>query len=437
MSTYVLGACPIWGHVSPVIAVGQHLRAAGHSVTMLTGSRFREQVEAAGLTHVALPADADFDDRQPDSYMPDRERYRGIARVRYEIETVFVRRTAGQYRGMRALIDQLHPDAVLVDSVYSGALPLLLGPAESRPPIVALGIAPLGQRSVDTAPYGFALPPARSAAVNRLRNRALRALVEKVLFRPTQVLANKILAELGLPASPRFVMDMSAMFDRFFQLSIPAFEYPRSDLAPNTSFVGPLLPKLPQGSALPEWWGDLAAGRPVIHVTQGTLDNQDFGRLIRPAIDGLADLDALVVVSTGGRPVVELGDLPANVRAAEFLPYADLLPRVSAMVTNGGYGGVQLALASGIPLVVAGSTEDKPEVAARVAYTGTGVNLRTGTPSPAAVRGAVEKVLGDPSFAARARELAAQFARHDAFAAVEQELAALGQPKGAAPLVTA
>jgi UDP:flavonoid glycosyltransferase YjiC (YdhE family) len=42
-----------------------------------------------------------------------------------------------------------------------------------------------------------------------------------------------------------------------------------------------------------------------------------------------------------------------------------LLPHVDAMVTNGGYGGVQQALAHGVPLVVTGDSEDKPEVAAR------------------------------------------------------------------------
>jgi hypothetical protein len=42
------------------------------------------------------------------------------------------------------------------------------------------------------------------------------------------------------------------------------------------------------------------------------------------------------------------------------------------MVTNGGYGGVQQALANGVPLVVAGDSEDKPEVAARVRWSGTG-----------------------------------------------------------------
>jgi UDP:flavonoid glycosyltransferase YjiC (YdhE family) len=75
----------------------------------------------------------------------------------------------------------------------------------------------------------------------------------------------------------------------------------------------------------------------------------------------------------------------------------------------------------GVPLVVAGNTEDKPEVAARVAWTGAGVNLRTGTPSPAAVRTAVRDVLNDGRYLAAARTLEAAFARRDGVA----EIAAL------------
>ena len=66
-------------------------------------------------------------------------------------------------------------------------------------------------------------------------------------------------------------------------------------------------------------------------------------------------------------------------------PTTCLLPHVDAMVTNGGYGGVQQALAHGVPLVVAGDSEDKPEVAARVQWSGAGINLHTGRPSPAMV----------------------------------------------------
>jgi UDP:flavonoid glycosyltransferase YjiC (YdhE family) len=59
------------------------------------------------------------------------------------------------------------------------------------------------------------------------------------------------------------------------------------------------------------------------------------------------------------------------------------------VITNAGFGGVQLALAHGIPLVAAGGSEDKPEVAARVAWTGAGLDSSTATPTPHRLRDAV------------------------------------------------
>ena len=73
--------------------------------------------------------------------------------------------------------------------------------------------------------------------------------------------------------------------------------------------------------------------------------------------------------------------LPENARVAEFLPYDALFEKVDVFVTNGGYGGVHYALAHGVPMVVAGMTEDKAEVSARIVWTGTGVSLRTNTPT--------------------------------------------------------
>ena len=121
----------------------------------------------------------------------------------------------------------------------------------------------------------------------------------------------------------------------------------------------------------------------MVHVTQGTLDNADLGRLLGPTMEALAGDDVLVVATTGGPDPAPLRPtLPANVRLERFIPHDLLLPHVDVMVTNGGYGGVQQALAHGVPLVVAGDSEDKPEVAARVRWSGTGVDLRTGRPTP-------------------------------------------------------
>ena len=116
-----------------------------------------------------------------------------------------------------------------------------------------------------------------------------------------------------------------------------------------------------------------------------------------PALEALAERDVIVVVATGvpGRDELPF-PVPSNVRVAGFLPYADLLPRVDLVVTNGGWGGTLAALAHGIPLVIAGGDLDKPEIAARVAWAGAAVNLKTGTPSAAKVAAGVDRVRADP-----------------------------------------
>ena len=115
-------------------------------------------------------------------------------------------------------------------------------------------------------------------------------------------------------------------------------------------------------------------------------------------------------MATGGRPVADLGPLPANARAAEFLPYAELFAVTDVFVTNGGYGGVQFALAHGVPVVIAPGKEDKVEVAARVVWSGTGVNLRRQRPTGARVRRGVRRVLADPSFRTAAARIGTELA---------------------------
>lgn len=423
MSNYLLCASPIQGHVAPIITIARDLVARGHGVTVLTGSRFRDAVEAAGAAHRALGGIADYDDRVMQDHLPDRDKHRGIAKLQYDIQTIFIKTVPDQTRAVEAAVAELAPDAILVDAAFAGIIPLLLDGPANRPAVLAAGVVPLSQSSTDVAPYGLGLAP-KPGAFGRLRNRVLNLLVQRVLFRQTQRLANETMVALRRPKLHEFVLDQSRLFDRFLQLSPAEFEYPRSDLSSNLRFVGTVLPPAPVTGPLPEWWSELDGDRPVVHVTQGTIDNKDFDRLVRPTLDALADRDVLVVVATGGRPVEELGELPANARAAEFLPYDQLLPKTDVFVTNAGFGGTQYALSHGVPLVAAGDTEDKPEVSMRAEWSGVGVNLKTGTPSAEAIRAGVDRVLADRGYRDRARALAARIREYDTFDAIESELEA-------------
>lgn len=201
----------------------------------------------------------------------------------------------------------------------------------------------------------------------------------------------------------------------FLEPTVPSFEYPRSDLPPQVHFIDALLPDAPGHSATPSWWGEVVNKvRPVVLVTQGTVAT-DARQLIAPTLRALANLDVLVVAA-GVKDATALGldPPPGNARIEPFVAFKPLLPYVDLYVTNGGFGGVQFALAHGVPVVAGGTTEDKPEINNRIAYSGVGINLKTDAPTPDQVREAVTTVLSDCRYRRKARQIQAEMAGHDA-----------------------
>jgi UDP:flavonoid glycosyltransferase YjiC (YdhE family) len=179
---------------------------------------------------------------------------------------------------------------------------------------------------------------------------------------------------------------------------------------------------------LPDWAADLDGPAKVALVTQGTVANANLEQLIGATLAGLADEpDVLVVVTTGGRPVETLGPVPTNARVATFLPYGWLMPKLDLLITNGGYGSVIHALSRGVPLVVAGTSEDKREVSARITWSGTGISLNTDSPSSHQVREAARQVLDMSTFRTNARNLARAFTEHDPRGTLERLMETLIQ----------
>jgi MGT family glycosyltransferase len=421
MATFLIGSTPVYGHVSPMLAIAKHLSGRGHRIRILTGSRYEEAVLAAGLEFASLPPGANYDDRDLKSAFPEAYGKTGLAGGKLQLSSAFIAPIRPQFRAMEDNIASLNPDAVLVDIMFFGALPLLLK-AGPRPAVLTVGVTPLLQASRDVASFGPGLQP--MPGLPGLARNALSNALSRVLFHDLQRQASRLTEELVNQRTPLNWLDWSKLSDRCLQLTIPEFEYPRRELPANTQFVGPVRPNSLHDFQEPAWWPELQQGRPAVHVTQGTIDNADLGELIGPTLQGLADDDVLVIATTGGAPLSRLpGPLPDNARVEAFIPHDRLLPSVDVMVTNGGYGGVQFALSQGVPLVVAGDTADKPEVAARVAWSGAGINLGTGKPTPDAVAVSVRRVLEEPGFAAAARHLRdvmGQYSALDAIAAAAE-----------------
>ncbi|MFP3712285.1 glycosyltransferase [Puerhibacterium sp. TATVAM-FAB25] len=404
MASIMLTAMPFAGHVRPVRAVAAELVRRGHDVRVYTGRPYAGQVEAAGARAVPWQRAPDLDERDLAATFPRMRERKGFRQVLVNLQDLFLGTAPAQAADLQAAYeaepwDLLAGDPMALGTRFAaerlGCRWVTVSPVAVWPP--GRGIPPTG----------LGLTPARGAA-GRARDAVLGAVSgvgTRLLTREYQRTRRAVgLAPDGetfasMWFSPRLVVAAGS----------PALDYPRDDLPPHIRFVGDLTDdgEPAAAAALPAWWDDvLRAQVPVVHVTQGTA-NVDPRDLILPALAALADEDVLVVVGTGHRTAPLPGPLPPNARVASMVPYPALLPRTAVMITNGGYGGVLQALRHDVPLVVAGGDLDKPEIAARVGWHGAGVDLRTGTPRPAAVAAAYRRVAGDPAYRAAAARLGA------------------------------
>ena len=415
MARFLLAAMPFTGHVSPMIALAEALVARGHDVRFYTGSAFAGAVRASGATLVPWREAPDFDENDLAATFPRLRNRRGVRQLLRNIEDLFIGTASGQVRDLRVEWSRQPWDVLVVEDSVGGA-----AVSESTSaPWATVAILPLSLPSGHLPPSGMGLTPG-SGRMGAMRDAALRR-ARSLLLRRLRRPHDAARAEVGLAPSP-VTFDV-ATFSPHLILATggPLMDYDRPDPPPQLHYVGVLARGGAGRAERPGWWPDLE-GRAVVHVTQGTY-NTDPADLIRPTLDAIADRDVLVVVATGTAGLDQLPfAVPSNARVAGFLPYTELLPRVHAMVTNGGWGGTLSALSYGIPLIVGGGDLDKPEIAARVAWTGAGVNLRTATPTAAAVRAAYDRVEHEPAI-------------RDAAARVGEQLRSLGGAAHAAERV--
>ena len=421
MVRFLIMTGPFAGHVAPTKPIARKLIERGHEVVWITGRDYREKVEATGARFYPLPKDSDPNGMEFFDFRPELKKLKGLTQIRWWIKHVFLDACSREMQTIDTVLGDFPADVLVGDTV---SFSLYFRSEMGGPPSAEVSLLPLSLASRDTAPFGSGLLPGNSL-LTKVRNRLLNFVTYQVLLRDVTKYANATRCKLGLePLNGPFFRAIFEIPSLVMHISTPAFEYPRSDQPDHICFIGPIVPEPDPAFQPPHWWSDLNDSQPVVLVNQGTLAT-NLDDVIVPTIAGLEDQQVLVVAV----PVKEgqLGKLPANVRAEPFVPFGHLLPHVDVMVTNGGYGGTQLALAQGIPLVVAGEAEDKMEVAARVEWAGAGINLRKQRPSPEKVRDAVKEVLVNPVYRENARRIQSDFAKYDAPTRAAELLEALAK----------
>ena len=159
------------------------------------------------------------------------------------------------------------------------------------------------------------------------------------------------------------------------------------------------------GGALPDWV-DALPERPTIYATLGTTFNQapDTFRTVLTAFDS-REVNLIVTVGRSMDPG-QFGPQPDHVRIAQYIPQTLLLPHCDAVIFHGGYNSLLSALWHGLPTVItpAGAGDQWP-TGRRCAAVGAGVMVQESPPSADAVGAAVDTVLQEPGYRARAQAL--------------------------------
>jgi UDP:flavonoid glycosyltransferase YjiC (YdhE family) len=361
---------PARGHLFPLIPILDELHARGHEVHLRTLSTQVEMTRARGFH--AEPIDPaieaiehhDFEGKNP----------RDALRIAVHS---FLERAKLDGPDLRRAIDDVQPDGLIVDVQAWGGLPAAEawgGPWASFCPY------PLPLPSRDAPPFGPGLPPARGP-FGRMRDRVLRPLVygsvRNILLPPV----NEIRATWELPEAGDDFMTRAPLV---LYMTAEPFEYPRRDWPANVQMVGPCAWDPP--AEAPVWLDEIE--RPLVLVTTSS-EFQDDGRLVNIALEALAGEDVEVVATLPAQDPGTFTHVPANARILPFVPHAPLLARAAVVITHGGMGATQKALARGVPVCAVPFGRDQLEVARRVEVSDAGVRLPARKLSPERLRSAV------------------------------------------------
>jgi UDP:flavonoid glycosyltransferase YjiC (YdhE family) len=379
---FFLGAFGEPGHAFPMLALGARLAERGHEVALETWSRWRPEVEAAGIRFLAAPEYPLFGGGS------------GMGSEMYEAVVLATGQT-------RRAVSELRPHAVVHDILTLA--PAMAGELEDVPVATLVPhLYPVGAPGFPPYALGARFP---RTGVGRAFWGALARGTQSGLRQGREEL-NQTRVKLGLPAVARFHGGLSTRL--CLVCTFPQLEYPRSWPA-GAEVVGPLMWEPPYEFVEPP-----PGEAPLVLVAPSTAQDPEH-RLLRAALVGLGDLPIRVLATWNRRPLPADHPVavPDNTRLVEWVSYSKTMPACSLVICHAGHGTMARALASGCPVLAVPHVGDMAENAARADWAGVGVRLPWRFLSPRALRLAVRRALSEPSLTTRAQDLAAWAATHD------------------------
>lgn len=421
----LIATVPADGHFNPLTGIATHLKQAGHDVRWYTQDMYKPKLEKLGIHHYPFVKQPQLNQENFREYFKEREDMKTqIAKLRFDFEHLFIKRCPEAVADIAQIREEFPFDLVIGDLLWF-SLPIVK--KIFNVPVVAVGVVPVAESSVDLPPSGMGLLPSDSW-MSGLRNYVVKLLSNKLIFGKVEDIYRKMLKDYAIEAPAGNLFDIIyRSVDMVWQSGSPGFEYKRSDWNPKIRFVGPLLPfKMPH--RVPYILRMKQRYDKVVLVTQGTAE-ADIEKILVPTLEAYRNTNTMVIATTGFNGTAELRNRfpDSNFVIEDFIPYSDIMPICDVYVTNGGYGGVLLGIQHKLPMVVAGVHEGKNEICARVGYFELGINLKTERPGSEMIRKAVERIASDKKYKRNVQTLAAEFRTYDTYQLIEESVAELLQ----------
>jgi len=360
---FLLAAIGSSGDVNPVIGLGAALRARGHRVELATNELFRPQVEAQGLEFAPLGtrAQAEAMMNDPRLWHP----YRGFSCI---VEGALLPYLEPLYR---LVADRQGPDLrVAATTLGLGAR---VAQEKLGVPTASLHLQPSVFRSlVDNGrlallDLGPRMPRPLKRGLFWIIDHAFvdrRVQPAFTAFRRSQGLGPVGGLFSHYLHSPQLVL---GLFPDWFAPIQP-------DWPPQTRLTGFIMEDA-GGTAAAQQGAEefLAAGPPPILATPGSAA-RDRDRFFLHTVRACADLGLRAMLVTNHAAQLP-GDLPRGVRAFSYLPFSQVLPRCSTLISHGGIGTLAQAVRAAVPQLVVPNAHDQPDNAQRIERLGLGLAI--------------------------------------------------------------
>ena len=370
MSRIAWFCIPAWGHTNPTVEVVRALTARGHQVRYYTFAPFREKLEAAG-------AEARLCDAFMPPPPPDMERRvgRDFASMVGLLTDITLAMEAPVCRELEAW----RPDLLVADSVCLWGK--LFAWKLKLPWVCSTTTFAFNRETAALMRPGLAEAARMALGLGRIRRDMAR------------------LRQRGYPAEDlRQLLENRADTDTIVYTS-RLFQPMAETFGDRFAFVGPSLPRLPTRSRRRD--------RPLVYISLGTVMHRrpGFYRACFQALGG-RDLDVILSVGEATDPAA-LGQIPDNFQVERRVDQLAVLAKADAFLTHCGMNSANEAIFCQVPAILFPQQGEEAAVADRMEALGLGARL--GREAPAAIRKAVETVLGEPRFRENAARVAESF----------------------------